>query len=380
MTQTFQKLLLQALTGETCEAELTAEEWKQVYRTACQQSLVGVLWTVAKDKPLPIELAMQWASEAETIRGLNELLNEEAARLTQLFAEHGRRTAILKGQANARLYPDPLSRQPGDIDIWVEGGKESVMELLPKLGLMAELATTTDVGKKEKPTMGYHHVHMPPNERGVVVEVHFRPSSGNWNPMTNRRLQRWMEKEITDTTPSAEHLSLTGEGEFNSPSVRFALVMQLSHIYRHFVDSGIGLRQVCDYYLLLKSATDEDRKAVSAVLKSFGLRHAAEALMWVLADVFHLAEPLMLCPPSSTCGELMLREVMRGGDFGHYAHWKQQDTWRRFLDGRKRRLNLMMQSDFWEVLWCEISYWRIIIRTLPKRIKNKMLSLRNISR
>ena len=31
-------------------------------------------------------------------------------------------TAILKGQANARLYPDKHARQPGDVDIWVEGG------------------------------------------------------------------------------------------------------------------------------------------------------------------------------------------------------------------------------------------------------------------
>ena len=37
-------------------------------------------------------------------------------------------TFTLKGQANARLYPDKLSRQPGDIDLWVEGGYKSVVE------------------------------------------------------------------------------------------------------------------------------------------------------------------------------------------------------------------------------------------------------------
>ena len=111
-------------------------------------------------------------------------------------------------------------------------------------------------------------------EDSVKVEVHFRPSSGNFNPLTNRRLQRWLERESLNTT--------SVEQDFFVPSIKFALIMQLAHIQRHFLAEGIGLRHICDYYLLLQNSTAEARQEVAAELKAFGLRHIAGALMWVL--------------------------------------------------------------------------------------------------
>ena len=202
--------------------DVSAEAWRRLYQTAVRQSLVGVCYQgvcqLPEDSKPTVEIAMQWASEAESIKGMNELLYQEAARQTREFEEKGHRTAILKGQANARLYPDKYARQPGDIDIWVEGGKKSVLALLPN-----------------HPKASYHHVHLLENEH--------RPSSGNFNPITNRRLQRWLKKEILSAT-------MVEEG-FCVPSIRFVLVMQLAHIQRHFLGGGIGLRHVCDYYWLL---------------------------------------------------------------------------------------------------------------------------------
>ena len=254
----YQLLRLSLRLTRELPVETDAETWQQLYHTAVRQSLVGVCYQgvclMPEGNRPPVETALQWATQAETIRGMNGLLYQEAAQLTQQFAEKGRRTAILKGQANARLYPDPYSRQPGDIDIWVEGGKESVLALLP-----------------DHPTATYHHVHLPTDEKGVVVEIHFRPASGNHNPLTNRRLQRWLEQEIL----TAE---MVEEG-FCVPSVRFALVMQLAHIQRHFLSGGIGLRHICDYFLLLQQASPEDRQTIAPLLKPFGLdefRRAAE--------------------------------------------------------------------------------------------------------
>ena len=96
------------------------EEWDSLYRMAGEQSVLGIAYAgierLPKDAQPPMELAFQWASEAETVRGHNRMVNAEASRLTQFFAAAGRKTAVLKGPANAMLYPDPLSRQCGDID------------------------------------------------------------------------------------------------------------------------------------------------------------------------------------------------------------------------------------------------------------------------
>ena len=190
MTQLDEKLFAlvrAAMNGDAFEAPLTDDDWRWLYKTAVQQSMLGVCYMERAD--MPKDVAINWVTKAEMIKGLNALQYQEAARLTKRFAEAGRRSAILKGQANARLYPDPFLRQPGDIDIWVEGGKESVKALLADMHLISP-----------EDAESYHHVHLAPNEQGVIVEVHFRPSSGNFNPFTNRRLQQWLEQEIPHTT------------------------------------------------------------------------------------------------------------------------------------------------------------------------------------
>lgn len=371
--QLFQLLRQSMGLTEQKDFAATAEDWQWLHEEAVRQSLTGVIYGAVAQLPAsqqpPMELLIQWIYEADVINGMNELLNQESARLTRLFSEQGRKTAILKGQANARLYPDKFLRQPGDIDIWVEGGKKGVVALLMELGLVTELGSTSVDGK---PTASYHHVHLRPTKDHIVVEVHFRPSSGNFNPFTNRRLQRWLEQEIDSSCQPVD------EG-FNVPSVRFALMMQLSHVQRHFLEGGIGLRHVCDYYWLLKNSTEEDRREVASHLSSFGLRFTASALMWVLHEVLHLDEDLMLCPPDSYRGEWMLREIMAGGNFGHHAGREKHGTLRRFSENKWRLLQLM-RFDFWEVIWMEILFWKVVISTLPTRIRYRTLSLRTIPR
>ena len=372
----FFALLRAAQNGEPYEADLNTEAWNEIFRQAQRQSVSGVMWPVVKDRKLPHDIAYQWVGLAERIRGLNELLNREAARLTQLFEKAGRRSVILKGQANARLYGSLLKddkdrltllRTPGDIDIWVEGGRESVVELLIGLGLLEERPTIANAGKRGKATANDHHIHLPATKEGIVVEVHFRPSSGNYCPWTNRRLQRWLEREVLSVTKVEEG--------FNVPSIRFALVMQLSHIQRHFLSSGVGLRQICDYYWLLRNSIPEDRQKVSEVLRRFGLRRTAGALMWVLGETLHLDEELMICGKDEWRGKWMLREIMEGGNFGHYAERLRTGVWRRFLSCKARNAKLM-RFDFWEVVWMELLYMKMIVRTVPERMRRGSLSLR----
>ena len=348
-------LLRAALGIEEFKMKPTADDWRQLYDAATRQSLLGVCFAEATRQLVPMDVALPWASEAEAIRGLNALLNSEAARLTRLFAEAGFQTAILKGQANARLYPDKLLRQPGDIDIWVEGGYQRVVDFCLKT-----FPGDLDVDKYD------YHIQLPADENGVVVEVHFQPSSGNFNPFTNHRLQQWLGTEIGILTPVEEG--------FNVPSYRFALVMQLAHIQRHFLEEGIGIRQIVDYYWLLNNASADDRKTVGGLLKSFGLQRMAGALMWVLQEVLHLDKQLMLCPPDSKWGERVLEDVMDGGNFGRFAERAQQGFWLFNIKKRGRQIRLLpFKCD--EICWHNFIFAKHIIKTIPLRIKNRTLLL-----
>lgn len=343
---------------------------------ATQQSLLGVAYAgvckLPKDRQPPFDVVFQWASEAETVRGQNKLINREAARLTRLFEAEGRKSAILKGPANARLYPDTFMRQCGDIDIWVEGGRESVDALLGRMGLFEDDLPTDnphELVSRFFSNVSGHHFHLAHSAAAVSVEVHFRPSSGNYNPFTNRNMQRFLAREIAST-------EVVPEG-FRVPSMKFALVMQLSHIQRHFIDGGIGLRQVMDYYMLLTHVTEDDRADIAKRLRKFGLYHTGAALMWILGHVFGLDRSMMLCAPCARRGRRVLRVIMEGGNFGRYAKKSGTGFVRRWFHNRTHVFR-MLSYDVSEAIWHEIFYWRLFARTIPLRIKLRRVSIRGL--
>lgn len=373
-------LLRSALTGTECEGSCSPKEWAKVYALAAQQCVVGLAYRgisflPAANRP-SLEFLLQWASEAETIQGHNRLLNEGAARLTKMFAAKGFRSAILKGPANARLYPDPFARQCGDIDIWVEGGQQKVADLLQSMGLYKSFPKISwydyKAYRKELhewcQRLSWHHIHLHQKIDGVSVEVHFRPSSAINNPVANRRLQRFLEQEIKTT-------EFVAEG-FYVPSLKFALVMQLAHILHHFVTSGIGLKQLIDYYVLLQNVSEEDRIEVSSMLRRFGLSRTASAVMWGLEYVFKLDPRKMLCEPNCKLGTVLLQEVFKGGAFGNYAPRQKHRAFMKWFVRMHRPLQLFM-FDPVEVFWGFISNWVEFVRSIPVRIKLRKLSLKD---
>ncbi len=339
------------------------EEWLELQDIATKQGLLGVAFAgisrLPAEKRPPLDLLHQWAGETELIRGHNAMLNREAARLTDVFAIQGRNTAILKGPANARLYPDPYSRQGGDVDIWVSGGRESVLRLLGELGLSYALDSL--------PLQLLHHVRLVRDASKFEVEVHFLPSSGCSNPFANTRLQKFLEHEIRNVERAPEG--------FFVPSNRFALVMQLAHIQGHFLRSGVGLRQLTDYFVLLQRLMPGERDEVAALIPKFGLSRSCGALMWLLGHVFGLERSRMLCEPDEWRGRLMLSDVVSGGSFGFYSVSERSKSFRRLFLKRWRAIRLFA-FDPVESLWNEFYYWVWIFKTLPSRIRLRKLSLK----
>lgn len=345
-----------------------AEEWQQLFEDACRHSLVGVLFEGVnrlqkQDRTLcpPLPLMLRWAGDAENIARLNHEMNAEAERLTRLLEAEGHDTVILKGQANALLYPHPQRRQPGDIDIYVSGGKERVMATLRRLGMMDD---TTDVG--------YHHVSLERNAQGIEVEVHFLPSSGHNQKQCNERLQQFLDQEL------AKGCQMVSEG-FRVPSLRFALVMQLAHIRHHLIKEGVGLRQVIDYWMLLRHSSADDRQTIASQLKAIGLTSMAHALMWIIGELFSERDCLLPVTPSERKGRWLLRKVLRTGNFGKHDRKKQQVLWREVLRQKKELLPLVwFEPEFAPTLAAEeCRYWWCIVRKLPERIRYRSLSLRD---
>ena len=353
---------------DSFDEKLSDKEWLEIFKAAHSQALVGVIFCgvqkLKKELAPPFTLMMQWAAEAEKIHGLNKLFYAESQRLTDLFTANGRKSVILKGQANSRLYPDKFCRQPGDIDIYVEGGKESVIYLIDKLGMLPK-------DLPEGAFNAYHHVHLPENEKGVSVEVHFRPSSGFYNSIYNNRLQNYLDENLKD-------IIFTEEG-FNVPDMKFALLMQLAHLQRHFLMEGVGLRQVTDYYFLLKKASKEDREYVSGLLSKLNIKRFTKALMWILNKIFLLEKDFMLCEMSEKQGKKVMEEIIVGGNFGWWSKTPNPTAWRRFYERRRRSWKMFTFNPL-EMWPHEMGYWKCFFKNMPKRISYRTLSLETIKK
>ena len=219
-------------------SSLKEADWKALYRIAKKQCLVGILFNGIKKLPaehvgMKKELLLQWMAESQMLEKANVRLNDVAIQVSEWFRKKGFRTCILKGQGNALMYPNPYSRTPGDIDIWVEGGDKRVISFV------------RSISSHEKAC--YHHIEFP-SYKGVEVEVHYRPSFllCFWH---NRKLQKYYERVKEE---QFSHRVMLGEqGEIAIPTVEFNLIFQLTHIFSHLMNEGIGLRQLVDYYYVL---------------------------------------------------------------------------------------------------------------------------------
>lgn len=283
------------------------QEWNDIFTLAKKQALLGVTYVAVEklsdeQKP-PRGLLLRWFVAAEHIRQTNEEQNQKAVAIAQRFHQDGFRNVILKGQGVAQYYKRDnleLYRTPGDVDIWLDGTRESVVAYVRRHMPDCKIV--------------YHHVDFPKVD-GVEVEVHFTPSWMN-DYFTNRRLQLFFNecKESVFTTKSADTVA-----EIPAPDLHFNRVYILVHIYRHLFHEGVGLRQLMDYYYILcQGFTEEERKETIGLLQTLKMRRFVSAVMWVLQEVFGMDDRFLLLSPSEREGRFLLEEIVKSGNFGQY--------------------------------------------------------------
>ena len=219
--------------------------WRQLYTFASKQALLGFCFDginrlgqeyseELKQNPMGRELLMTWMGAAQQIRRQNMKVNVVASKLYSMLRENGLRCCILKGQGNALMYLNAYSRNPGDIDVWVNASREQITEYAKK---------HFEIGEDIR----YHHLETSLD--GVPVELHFFPDIMN-NPVYNARLQKWFKRNADLQCSNVVSLP-DGIGEIAIPTTAFNVVYQLTHLYHHFFDEGIGMRQIIDYYYVV---------------------------------------------------------------------------------------------------------------------------------
>lgn len=155
------------------------------------------------------------------------------------------------------------------------------------------------------------------------------------NPIYNARLQKWFKRNANLQCLNVVSLP-DGIGEIAIPTTAFNVNYQLTHLYHHFFDEGIGMRQIIDYYYVVNN--DEllvTRDTLQRELKHLGLWKFAGAVMYVLHEALRLPEEKMIAPMDEKPGKLLLAEILNGGNFGKhftkYGHFTQQGMAKKYF-------------------------------------------------
>lgn len=308
--QQFFALVQAGLWGTEADASLFdgQTDWTLLYQSARAQALLGIvldgIQTLPAEKRPPRMLYLKWCNTLLNIEEKNRLLNRELANVYALCRENGVEPVLLKGQGVAQNYRNPMHRQCGDIDLYIGKGNYAKVNNL----LRAEAT-----GEHEE-----NHKHSSIEWHGVTIENHCTLTR-----LSAPAADRFLQQEIRQWHNSDRCRALqVEECTATLPPLAFEVVYILTHSALHFLNEGIGLRQVCDWASLLHHQREHiDRQEVNRLLKGMGLTKAARIFGVVAVKYLHLpAEelPVSFSDKDIPTGDWLLKDIWQGGNFGQF--------------------------------------------------------------
>lgn len=216
------------------DGEFPAEsvDWPAVFALAGQQKLLPIVFEAVRKTPAAAENAALFAAVKQQV--IAQVLHQtvrasEFAALYQTLRAAGLHPVVVKGQLCSRLYPLKDHRISADDDLYIpDAGFMACHEQLLANGL------ATDTPADELPTAD--EVSYTKNGSPLYIELHRHlfDSAEDAHDELNHFFADLNPVEIDGflAMPPHEHL-----------------LYLILHAYKHFVRSGIGLRQFCDIVL-----------------------------------------------------------------------------------------------------------------------------------
>lgn len=411
MSPFYELLQISLSTRDSFTTLPTTEQWAEIFNEADRQCVLGIMCVgvekvvqrcggLEKSRIDP-DLFATWYSYTQKTKERNLELNRKSAWLQNWLSKQGFSSCILKGQGNALMYPDPLLRTSGDIDVWMwkkeydeshltgrysgsQNREDIVQWVLGKMnGKYAEIAV--------------HHVQMEPLG-GVEVEGHYWPNFFFSRPRMKdferyceeehlRQMTNWKPLPLSLSDVVSENvgsLNTTSENKtsnassvndplkrISAPTPEFNMIFQLLHVMRHLFHDGIGLKQMIDYYWLLNSQ-EMDMEEVRRLVRRFSLTHIVEGMMWMMHHVLGMPEERLPFPMDEKVGRILLSEIDRGGNLGWddlgLHQWRFKSSLQMFIWRTYRDITLIRICPS-EVLWSPyFRFWqKMWVRKMEKK-------------
>jgi len=295
------------------ETEVPAEtDWKGVMNLAARQKCLHAfsVWTQTHRITTPYDKTLQPQMFMTMQRQVR--LNHLAADVITLLAEHHIPATLIKGYSLAGLYPDPDTRDFGDVDIYVgeenyERAAEIVTEAFPEAHWHSALHG------------GIHYILVIDENLDRVVELH-RVTMEMHDRKADSLYQAFTKKYLSGVGGS----SVVWRGvELPVPPVAYNALYVFMHAWHHFESTGVGFRPLADWALCLKHAHEQLSEAewqalcgeIDHILTALHMKTAWQTFGHVLVKALHLPSE---CFPLYTDSyqrraERLQRQLLRDG-------------------------------------------------------------------
>lgn len=296
---------------------LSSQEWDELFCLSRKQTVQGIVFKGLNKLPVRLlpsqKMIWTWMVEAAGIEECFRQATTAAAASHALLKRVGAEVILQKGLAIARFYDEPQIRVNGDIDWYVR-----------------QPADIRGIVKQITDTVSELQFHADGSYSLVVkeTEIELHPQLTD---LLSSRARRCVESLLNEE--GTEQMTLADGTAVNIPGPMTTLLMLTSHIMKHVCTVGIGLRQFCDVaraYYALHGHYDVER--LRNIYRQVRIIRWSTLLDAFLSEVLGTSsEVLPTCKnpdtQQSTSNDIqhLLREVMRGGNFGqHTVAWQEK--------------------------------------------------------
>ena len=304
----FFALLRAGLWGKPVDEALfeNFNDWQEIQRLARAQTVVGLVLegmaTLPQNLRPPRSEYMQWLSMVMQIENANDMLNDGVIKVYSMFRDAGFEGVLLKGQGLAQYYREPRHRQPGDIDLYFgEENYQKTSKFIEEMGFDIELETSYHCSFK--------YGEMEVENHRVFVDF--------YNNKNKKKLRVWQERQ--KDYPKADFKN-KGASVPTLPHQTNAIYIFL-HLLHHFLQVGIGLRQVCDWAIYLTANQQHiDKKQFATDLEDLPIKRVATAFAHVCVNYLGMNPEVFPFPidtiQAKKDGEWLLHDIIAAGNFG----------------------------------------------------------------
>lgn len=284
--------------------------WGELLDMAKKQTVLGVLGDgigklPEEYRPSPADLH-RVKSQLHLIRRSHLLLNATLKEVCARLREADIHPILLKGQGVALCYRYPEQRQCGDIDLYIcPGDYEKACSVVRDFG--------QKTGEESESIQHYHFTR-----NGVTIEIH-RLAAYSVVPSVNRKLQHLISRYLQEKDSGCRYWEEAG---VLLPPVNFDAFYLFYHFAKHFMQTGTGLRQVCDWVRYLHVHQSElDKERLLADVRLLGLMPLWEIFGCIAVDYLGLPEHEFpgFNPDKRKKARRVVSLIFKVGNFGQYA-------------------------------------------------------------